>query len=295
MDIFFSDLDNTLIYSYKHDIGQDKICVEVYRNREVSFMTGRTWKMLQELSRKMLVVPVTTRTEEQYARIRLGLEHMPYALVCNGGVLLTGDGEDKSWYEEARRLIQESQQELQKAEGLLEHDPDRTMEVRNIRELFLFTKSSRPEETVRMLRTSLDLSLVHVLYQGVKVYVVPQGLSKGVAVQRLREKLGPGKDMAGSGKDMAASDRAVVGGGKAIAAGDSAFDVSMLNCVDVALAPWDLDMGAGAEKAWGEENRKNKDLEKGTWEKGIPGKLVRIGGSTLFSEGLLEYILAESN
>ena len=31
---FFTALDNTLIYSYKHDIGTDKECVEFYNDRE---------------------------------------------------------------------------------------------------------------------------------------------------------------------------------------------------------------------------------------------------------------------
>ena len=35
--VFFSDLDNTLIYSYKHDIGNDKESVEIYNGRKVSF------------------------------------------------------------------------------------------------------------------------------------------------------------------------------------------------------------------------------------------------------------------
>ena len=40
MRIFFTDLDNTLIYSYKRDIGDAKRCVEVYQGREISFMTN---------------------------------------------------------------------------------------------------------------------------------------------------------------------------------------------------------------------------------------------------------------
>ena len=40
MAIFFTDLDNTLIYSYRRDIGRDKVCVELYQGREISFVTA---------------------------------------------------------------------------------------------------------------------------------------------------------------------------------------------------------------------------------------------------------------
>ena len=43
MIAFFSDLDNTLIFSYKHDIGKEKRCVEIYQGREVSYITERTY------------------------------------------------------------------------------------------------------------------------------------------------------------------------------------------------------------------------------------------------------------
>ncbi len=64
MVVFHSDLDNTLIYSYKHDIGSDKKCVEVYQNREVSFMTKKSFDLLKAVKEKVVFVPTTTRTQE---------------------------------------------------------------------------------------------------------------------------------------------------------------------------------------------------------------------------------------
>lgn len=43
-DAFISDLDNTLIYSYKKNIGGDTINVEVYEGREISFMTRGSYE-----------------------------------------------------------------------------------------------------------------------------------------------------------------------------------------------------------------------------------------------------------
>ena len=76
MIVFHTDLDNTLIYSYRHDIGRDRRCVEVYQGREISFVTQETHRLLQKLSERkeqVLIVPTTTRTAEQYARINLSL------------------------------------------------------------------------------------------------------------------------------------------------------------------------------------------------------------------------------
>ena len=69
MIAFFSDLDNTLIFSYKHDIGKEKRCVEIYQGREVSYITERTYGLLTYAASRLLFVPVTTRTEEQYRRM----------------------------------------------------------------------------------------------------------------------------------------------------------------------------------------------------------------------------------
>ena len=96
MQIVHTDLDNTLIYSYKHEIGGPKTCVEIYQGREISFMTETSHRLLGQLCSKpgVLVVPTTTRTLEQYQRIDLGIGVPEYALVCNGGVLLHQGKED---------------------------------------------------------------------------------------------------------------------------------------------------------------------------------------------------------
>lgn len=219
MVVFCSDLDNTLVYSYRHDIGNEKICVELYQGREVSFVTEKTLELLKRVKESILFVPTTTRTREQYERIDLGVGVPEYALVCNGGVLLEKGEENEAWYQESMRMIEESRLELEKAEELMEKDEARNFEVRNIRGLFLFTKSRIPEQSVTYLEQALDLSKVEVFRNGVKVYVVPKKLNKGEALRRLRSRLGAER---------------------IIAAGDSTFDIPMLEAADLGFAPEDL-------------------------------------------------------
>lgn len=213
--VLHADLDNTIIYSYRHDIGEQKRNVELYQGREISFITEETYALLRELKEKLLIVPTSTRTVEQYQRIQLGIGSFPYALVCNGGVLLRDGRKDMAWYERSLRLIKESRAELQKAHRLLENDPRRSFELRFIEDLFLFTKCEDPGQVVEDLNHALRPQTVKVFHNGVKVYVVPVNLSKGKAVERFRQYVR----------------------GRVFAAGDSAFDLSMLRAADVGLAP----------------------------------------------------------
>lgn len=216
MIVLHVDLDNTLIYSYKHDIGNDKINVEIYQDREISFLTGSTYDNLKKIKRKALIVPTSTRSIEQYNRINLQIGNIPYALVCNGGILLTDGQKDPSWYQTSLELIRESLPSLKTAQRFLERDRRRKFELRFIEDLFLFTKCDQPELVVEELKKKLDTNLAEVFHNKEKVYVVPRKLSKGTAVERFRE---------------------YIKADQIIAAGDSEFDISMLRAADIGLAP----------------------------------------------------------
>jgi len=219
MIVFNSDLDNTLIYSYKKDIGKNIRCVEVYQGREISFMTETSALLLEKINPKLIFVPTTTRTLEQYNRINLGIGVPAFALVCNGGVLLESGVSSEEWYSETLNMISESKDELLKSIQLLESDINRSFEIRFIDDLFVFTKSEHPEISINYLKKLLNLEVVDVFNNGTKVYVVPKKLNKGNAISRLREKLNPEK---------------------VIAAGDSEFDISMLKMADLSYFPKEL-------------------------------------------------------
>lgn len=217
MKILCTDLDNTIIYSYKHDIGNEKMNVELYKEREISFITKQTFELLKKVKEEFLVIPTSTRTIEQYERINLKIGTFKYALVCNGSVLLVDGKKDKDWYEDSLRLAKPSNLEVKKALEYLENDKRRTFELRYIEDLFVFTKCDKSETVVNELRKHLDKSLVNVFNNKEKVYVLPTLLSKGKAIERLKKYL------------------------KVefiIAAGDSEFDISMVEAADVGLVPY---------------------------------------------------------
>ena len=254
-NILCVDMDNTIIYSYKHDIGEKKLNVELYNGREISFISERTYSLLKEVNDKMLIVPTSTRTEEQYRRINLHIGAIPYALVCNGGVLLVNGERDKEWYYESLKMIAESRPQLDKAIGILEVDPRRKFEVRFIDELFVFTKFEKPDEVIKDLNKTLKTELVDVFHNGEKVYVVPKKLNKGMAVKRLRKKMNPGY---------------------ILAAGDSEFDVSMVEESDFGCVP----------DGFGKMFRLKEDLKEDLKE-----NVMEMESGKLFSETLLEKCL----
>lgn len=216
MTILHIDLDNTLIYSYKHDVGESKINVEIYQGREISFLTRNTYENLKKIREKILIVPTSTRSIEQYSRINLHIGNISYALACNGGVLLVNGKRDILWYQTSQELIQESLPVLNTARHFLENDFRRKFELRFIEELFLFTKCDQPELVVEELKEIINTNMVDVFHNKEKVYVVPRKLSKGKAVERFRE---------------------YIKADKVIAAGDSEFDISMLRAADIRIAP----------------------------------------------------------
>lgn len=216
MILLASDLDNTMIYSYKRQL-KNRVPVEEKDERVLSYMTAYAYGRLQELPEEICFAPVTTRSLEQYRRIRFpGGREPEYALVSNGGILLRRGEPDSEWYEESKRLAGLAEPEFTKAASLLKRDPGLSFEIRMVDELFLFTKSSSPEDTVAELSGALDLLKVEVFFNGIKIYVVPRSLNKGRMLRRLRE---------------------ILGFPYTVGCGDSLFDIPLLLEADLSIYP----------------------------------------------------------
>ena len=216
MIVFNSDLDNTLIYSYKHNIGEYKKCVEIYKNREISFMSNKTIDLLSRISQKICFVPTTTRTEGQYNRIFLPGIKIEYALVCNGGILLKNGKRVDKWYEESLKIIKPYKKELDKAKSIIEEDIYRDFEIRYIDNLFIFTKSIEPLKTVEYVKNNVNTDVLDVFNNGIKIYVIPKNLDKGTALDRFKK---------------------YIKSNLIISAGDSIFDISMVSKSDIGFLP----------------------------------------------------------
>lgn len=215
--ILFTDLDGTLIFSAKRKTDGD-IVVERKNGEEISCISSFQREKLAKLEN---VVPVTTRSIEQYKRIQFPDGFSPkYAITDNGGTLLINGVPDPEWAKWANACAKECEAELSLAREILEREPDRCFEVRTVDGLFLFTKSRNPEKTVSLFGKG---ELCEAFFTGEKVYVIPKKINKGSAAKRLLSALSENEKI-----------------GTVYCAGDSRMDIPLLNIGDAAICPQEI-------------------------------------------------------
>ena len=103
--IVASDLDRTLIYSaralreFGYPEGTGLMPVERREEEWVSFMTEASFKLLLEISKKYIFIPITTRTTSQFKRIKIFQKDIPleYAITTNGATILRNGKPLKEW------------------------------------------------------------------------------------------------------------------------------------------------------------------------------------------------------
>jgi hypothetical protein len=214
-----TDLDRTLIYSRgaigTHDDAADLVAVERYDGEDASFMTAAAAARFAELHRHALVVPVTTRTPEQYRRVRLPGPAPAYAVTANGGMLLVDGVVDRAWsVAVAARLAGAAPLAEVWAHAGRVCRPDWTVKLRNADDLFCYAVLHRRRvppgslaEFVAEIASWADQRGWRVSLQGRKLYWVPQALTKSAAVGEVVRR---------------------IDGGPTFAAGDSLLDTDLL-------------------------------------------------------------------
>ncbi len=219
-----SDLDRTLVYSRAASMlppGSTAVlrCVETYLDEPASFMTETAVEAVEALGREAVLVPVTTRTRAQLARVRLpGASR--WAVAANGGHLLVDGEPDAGW---ARRVAEGAAQgeSLAQVHAHLAAvlDPAWTSALRVADDLFCYAvvrPDLLPSDVVPALVAWAAARGWRVSVQGRKVYAVPATLTKSAAVRELADRLG---------------SRLV------LAAGDSLLDADLLEAADRAVKP----------------------------------------------------------
>jgi hypothetical protein len=220
------DLDRTTIYSAAAlDLqGPDHeaprlLCVEVYRGVPQSFLTEAAAATLRELQAVATVVPTTTRTPAQLARVQLPGPPARYAIASNGGHLLVDGVPDPDWDAAVRQRLAACAPLAEVHAHLRARSGPFVLTLREASELFCYSVVDRPalpggwvdELTAWCATRGWTVSL-----QGRKVYAVPAGLTKSAA---------------------AAEVVARCGGGPLLAAGDSLLDADLLDAADAAIRP----------------------------------------------------------
>lgn len=226
--LFFSDLDNTLLYSHRHEYGGGRVWVEKLHGRDQSFITEKTYAYL--LSQNWLnVVPVTTRTMPQFERLRGAAEALNWrhALICNGAILLDGFNEDKKWRAESERMAEPFCSDLVRLRKFMAGKLG-SEAVISFEPFLIYARTGRAGEMCGLLASMCVPSRINIFHDSRKVYCFPSILNKGKAVLRYAEKYGHAKF---------------------IAAGDSELDVPMLNASAIGLCPQAMASALNTEAA----------------------------------------------
>lgn len=219
MTYFFSDLDNTLVYSHRVSLPGERVVVEYLNDRIQSYMTKKTYDFFSE-SNGVLLIPTTTRTCEQYARLSETFAEFGcrYALVCNGGILLDNNEIDSEWLSETKRIAGDELSDLKEASELsLRFFQKESIHYAN--DIMLYAKSDTPALDAAKLTSALNTKSLNVFYDSRKVYCIPASINKGNAMKRFSNRMGITQT---------------------IAAGDSIPDISMLGISDLAILPYNL-------------------------------------------------------
>ncbi|MET7638672.1 HAD family hydrolase [Streptomyces sp. NPDC005438] len=270
-----SDLDRTLIYSAAalHLDCPDAeaprlLCVEVYQGRPLSYLTEEAARLLEPLARQAWFVPCTTRTREQYARVRLPGPTPRFAICANGGHLLVDGVTDPDWHRRVRRTLDGGCAPLAEVRERLRRtaDPDWLLKERVAEDLFAYLVVDRerlPEGWVKELALWAEPLGWTVSLQGRKVYAVPRPLTKSAALAEVARR---------------------TGADTLLAAGDSLLDADLLLAAhhgwrpghgELATVGWSADHVTALEtvgvRAGEEILRRAVDLSSRPTDRGEPG------------------------
>lgn len=194
--MFASDLDRTLIYSqgalaeYPTKVDLELIPVEQKLDKSVSFMTKHSLQYLQMISKKLLFVPVTTRSLIQYKRVFLHNTDNLYAVTSNGANILYKGSPMSDWTGVIEKEMSEGSvplEELRKFVSKQFHIPGDLREVESLF-FYYYLNGDISRELVNDLDDFISNKGWRLSHQGKKLYLVPQAISKGRAVRFIQER-----------------------------------------------------------------------------------------------------------
>ncbi len=211
--ILATDLDNTLIFSFKRKAPMD-ICVEINKDKPQSYMTPKSVELFEFLAQKINLIPVTTRSVEQYQRIKFPIPPS-YALTTNGAILLYNGNYQKDWCTASKKIIEPYYEKMKHLCAVLS-EQGLYVRTRIVDERYVFAYCADGVNSEHCAESYYGTTDLIVQASGRKLYFFPPQIDKGTAVQKLKQFLG---------------------GGMLICAGDSRIDVPMLEQADLALVP----------------------------------------------------------
>lgn len=192
--LYASDLDRTIIYSKKfideYNTGLEAKPVEYKEDKVVSYIDSDVYDELHKIVKNESIsfVPVTSRSSEEYHRIDLGFTP-EYAIIANGGVILHNGEVLDEWNKYVKSKIKHM--EILDMLNLFMMEFSSVNSVRAVDGCYIFCKTSDPlnfDMEVHELQDMIPKNW-HITRQNNKVYVIPDHISKQIALRWLWHKL----------------------------------------------------------------------------------------------------------
>jgi hydroxymethylpyrimidine pyrophosphatase-like HAD family hydrolase len=222
------DLDRTLIYSANSMKleGPDRdapslVVSEVYGGVPLSFMTRAADDLLGRLVQGAIFVPVTTRTMEQFHRVRIPSRGSGYAVTTNGAVILHNGEPDRRWTDHIQDTVRANCAPLTEVlDRLTGHRRvEAILRVRSAEDVFAYSIVNREDLSAQYLEDLTGWCKERgwsTSLQGRKLYCVPSPVTKESAVAEIQRH---------------------VQADVLVAAGDSQLDAGLLELADRAIRP----------------------------------------------------------
>ncbi|MDH3020692.1 MULTISPECIES: HAD family hydrolase [Gordonia] len=228
-----TDLDRTMIYS-QPAMGEaqfaalDTVCVEIYRDAPLSYMTTTAVQLLAHLADEVPVIPTTTRTPDQYERIALPGGPFRYAVASNGGRILVDGADDPAWRHQIERVVSASGAGLDEVltELRTRIDDSWVKSLRIADDLFCYLVVEPAAQPHEFLPAWQDWCAAHgwtASQQGRKIYATPRSVTKSAAIAEVRRRL--------------VDDGTIGTDAQLYAAGDGWLDADLLEIADHAIRP----------------------------------------------------------
>lgn len=188
--IFATDLDRTMIFSKRFlDRNNKNLTIGFKDGKGYSYFTKKQKQMLKDLETKIIIIPCTTRSKEEFERVPF-FNECSFAIYDNGASIKIGDDIDYQWQfimQENMRMcfkdLLEKQQDLETKDFVIK-------EVKLVDNYFLFSKTDNIDKCRRYLEATLDKSKFYYSISSTKFYIFPNFISKKHALQYITDKIG---------------------------------------------------------------------------------------------------------
>lgn len=195
--IYATDLDRTIIFSNKflNECNEEIICVEKHNEKEISYITKNAFEKFNTLKTfsNLKIIPVTTRSVKQFKRIDL-VNSCEFAITTNGGTILHNGEIFKPWEKYINKLLENYKEDFDKIKNyLLKFKEDFSQMPLLVDNIFIYTKLLDNKKNIQNILNKLDIELDKEKWtftlQGLKLYIIPKGISKEAALLYLKQYL----------------------------------------------------------------------------------------------------------